>query len=694
MEPGTFQSIETTEDGMRRSGSESSFPESYRVYDAPLNPIPVLSIRRAGVLRNTSGHLSEAESIDTLSTFGSDHGMKRSQSVQSFASSRHSSKHSARSFATDDMDRVTEHRRNIPPKRQKSMNSNLSNDEELDEWLDAWLVQLKSGPSPASMSVATSGDTPLRENRASLERLAAKQVAMETRERVLRGGDDDEEATERLYDDDEESDHVRSTGTSSTGRLRHFLANLFSGKNADNYQHEFDNPSSGVAPPPWINNGEALVQQDSLPNFLQHHHRAGLLATKSNRSELSRMTGEWNSEASKRNHDTWRTHAFRCMIIFLFVALSVCIGVGIAFLGSNDPYSPPRPVPTNAPTTTLETSLWRTSGDNWVGDVAGEEFGDMLATNGDGTTVVAAGVITQAVRVASLDADGRWQSKGTLPVQKVNALAMNDDGDIVAAGRVDGSVQVFQYNQARREWSQQGSELSFPLQLTQVVTVTVDLSAAGTTLAFGVVTNEQSLLIAVVDYDPTINDWVQNRAEVRRANLYTHASVSLSSDGSIMAVAHVSDETTGTVEVWRQIGTNWVTIGSPGDNFAALSQTSLSNDGQTLAIAMEGKSRIYRYDPSTGVWDQVGQSMESAVHVSLSDDARRVALADVARYSIWDWDETIWRKVHQGDQLYPSIALSDDGSRLAVGTPLFRSSSTTSSSVPNGRVFVVSEAQL
>uniref|UniRef100_UPI00261B0323 T9SS type A sorting domain-containing protein n=1 Tax=uncultured Algibacter sp. TaxID=298659 RepID=UPI00261B0323 len=131
------------------------------------------------------------------------------------------------------------------------------------------------------------------------------------------------------------------------------------------------------------------------------------------------------------------------------------------------------------------------------------------------------------------------------------------------------------------------------------------------------------------------------------------SSVSLSSDGSIVAIGAINNDglngySSGHVRIYRNIGDVWTQIGSDIDGEtqgdASGSSVSLSSDGSIVAIGAinydgingsdSGHVRIYRNIGD--IWTQIGSDIDG---------------------------ET------QGDRSGSSVSLSSDGSTIAIGAP-------------------------
>ena len=194
------------------------------------------------------------------------------------------------------------------------------------------------------------------------------------------------------------------------------------------------------------------------------------------------------------------------------------------------------------------------------------------------------------------------------------------------------------------------------------------------------------------------------------------ASVSLSSDGSRVAVGYPSSDTPGEVRVFERRGDAWVLLGAviagvaAGDRFGE--SVSLSADGSRVAIGAylhdapgenAGEVRVFDLNPAGTAWVQVGgdlngvrESDEFGTSVSLSADGSRVAVGapnydlvtgDASasaptpnnRYGqvrVFDLNPagTAWSQTgggidgeDLGQSVGTSVALSDDGSQLVVG---------------------------
>ena len=178
-------------------------------------------------------------------------------------------------------------------------------------------------------------------------------------------------------------------------------------------------------------------------------------------------------------------------------------------------------------------------------------------------------------------------------------------------------------------------------------------------------------------------------------------SVSLSSDGSRVAIgANLNDgggANSGHVRIYDWSGSAWTQVGSDiegeanGDEFGY--SVSLSSDGSRVAIGapnFSNKGHVRIYDWSGSAWTQVGADIdgeasgdESGSSVSLSSDGSRVAIgapyndgngSGSGHVRIYSWTGSAWSKVGadidgeaSNDYSGYSVSLSADGQTVAIG---------------------------
>ena len=189
---------------------------------------------------------------------------------------------------------------------------------------------------------------------------------------------------------------------------------------------------------------------------------------------------------------------------------------------------------------------------------------------------------------------------------------------------------------------------------------------------------------------------------------YSGYSVAMSSDGSIVAIGAyghngINGSNSGQVRVYQnQSGTSWTQIGQDIDgaasgDFSGFS-VSLSSDGSVVAVGATnnndggtsaGQVRVYRYDVS-GTWIQIGQDINGIANfnlsgwaVNLSSDGSTVAIGAIGDSGsgqfkgstrVFQYQTDTWIQIGQtitGQVNFDfsgwSVDLSADGSVLAVG---------------------------
>jgi hypothetical protein len=179
------------------------------------------------------------------------------------------------------------------------------------------------------------------------------------------------------------------------------------------------------------------------------------------------------------------------------------------------------------------------------------------------------------------------------------AIAINSDGTVMAVGALSndgngtdaGHVRVFEYSGST--WTQKGSDIDGE-DGGDESGISVSISSDGSVVAIGAGSNDGNGSNAghVRVYQFSGSDWVQKGADIDGDSLgsYCGKSVNLSADGSVVAIG----STTGTgltyggkVQVYQYSGSSWVQKGSDiiGDAFLDMFgyDCALSADGNTVA---------------------------------------------------------------------------------------------------------------
>ncbi len=239
------------------------------------------------------------------------------------------------------------------------------------------------------------------------------------------------------------------------------------------------------------------------------------------------------------------------------------------------------------------------------------------------------------------------------------SVSISADGSVVAIGAsasngYTGHVGV--YRDQGGSWVQIGTDIIGEAAVDRSGT-SVSLSADGMVVAIGANNNDGNGQTAghVRIYRNQGNNWVQIGADIdgEARDNFSGQSVSLSADGSIVAIGAPSNSAnglyTGHVRVYQNQGGNWVKIGADIDgetirDYAGYS-VSLSADGSVVAI---GSPRTNQFDGPTPGRVRVYRN-QSGNWIKIGTDIIGQATADAFGYS---------------------VSLSADGSIVAIGAPL------------------------
>ena len=309
------------------------------------------------------------------------------------------------------------------------------------------------------------------------------------------------------------------------------------------------------------------------------------------------------------------------------------------------------------------------------------------------------------------------------------SVSLSGDGSVLAVGAVqnDGSgstnsghVRAYKYNaNSTSTWIQLGADIDGETA-GDYSGWSVSLSSDGGVLAVGAAYNDagghsNSGHVRVYTYYANTTTWTQLGADIDGESVcdYFGNSVSLSSDGGVLAVAALgSDETgpnTGIVRVYKYSNTSntWTPLGAKingeADNDLFGRSVTLSSDGGVLAVGAEqndgnggstnsGHVRVYKYNENSNTWIQLGADIDgeaagdgSGWSVSLSSDGGVLAVGavnndgnggiDSGHVRVYKYlsNSNMWSQLgadidgeFTNDYSGSSISLSGDGVVLAV----------------------------
>ena len=373
--------------------------------------------------------------------------------------------------------------------------------------------------------------------------------------------------------------------------------------------------------------------------------------------------------------------------------------------------------------------LWTQLGQDIDGEASADNSGYSVSLSSDGTIVAIGaryndgnGNSSGHVRVyeyanstwsqlgQDIDGEAAWDYAGY-------SVSLSSDGQIVAIGAPNndgngnssGQVRVYEY--ANNIWTQLGQDIDGEAA-SDNAGWSVSLSSDGQIVAIGARYNDgngnSSGHVRVYQYANNI--WTQLGQDIdgEAANDYAGWSVSLSSDGQIVAIGAPYNDgngnSSGQVRVYQYANNIWTQLGQDIDGEASADNSgysvSLSSDGTIVAIGAvnndndsgpnSGHVRVYEY--ANNIWTQLGQDIDgeaasdySGYSVSLSSDGQIVAIG--ARYNdgsgsnsghvrVYQYANSTWTQLGQdidgeaaNDYAGWSVSLSSDGQIVAIGAP-------------------------
>lgn len=191
------------------------------------------------------------------------------------------------------------------------------------------------------------------------------------------------------------------------------------------------------------------------------------------------------------------------------------------------------------------------------------------------------------------------------------------------------------------------------------------------------------LITSIVSSQTQIGDDIDGKFSGIRSGW----SVSLSSDGSIVAIGNYSYKySSGKVQVFKNKAGNWVQVGNDIDGEAGGDYSgysiSLSSDGNIIAIGAPynnglSSGHVRLFENKSSVWTQIGSDINgggSGKSVSLSSNGNIVAIGCSNHVRIYKNISSVWEQVGDningevaGDNFGYSVSLSSDGSIVAIG---------------------------
>jgi len=314
---------------------------------------------------------------------------------------------------------------------------------------------------------------------------------------------------------------------------------------------------------------------------------------------------------------------------------------------------------------TVIGASWTQIGSDIDGETAGDLSGRSISLRADGSIIAIGadgnddnGFLSGHLRLFQ-NVSGIWTQIGSdidgeaERDQLGHSVSLNADGSIVAVGAYyndgngenSGHARVFQ--NVSGNWTQIGSDIDGEAAYN-ISGYSVSLSADGSTLAVGAPSNGDNGHVRV--FKNVSGTWTQIGSDIdgEAAHDSSGHSVSLSADGSIVAIGAPynggNGPDSGHVRVFKNVSGTWTQIGSDidgevADNYLGYS-VSLSSDGSIIAIGAAGNNAgaglVKVLKNVSGTWTQIASNIDgeaaydaSGVSVSLSADGSIVAIGAI-----------------------------------------------------------------
>jgi hypothetical protein len=373
--------------------------------------------------------------------------------------------------------------------------------------------------------------------------------------------------------------------------------------------------------------------------------------------------------------------------------------------------------------------LYNRIGEDIDGTKSKDNFGRSVSMSDDGTIIAIGapndsshGTFRGQVRVYNYaSASNTWEQLGSDINGENNSsyfgtsVSISNDGTIVAIGatgaiaengKKTGQLQVYKYENL--SWTQLGADIDGEDSNDNFGT-SVSMNGDGTVLAAGAEYGNKGNSGYTRIYKYASNAWTLLGARIigEAANDFSGSSVSLSDDGTIIAIGAWGNDDNGTnsghTRIYKYASNAWTKLGADIDGEKASDYSgrsvSLSSDGTVVAIGSQGNdgngsssghTRIYKY--ASNAWTKLGADIDgenasdnSGYSVSLSNDGTVVAIGAIGNddngtnsghIRIYKYASNTWTKIDadlDGEHSFSysgySVSLSGDGSIVAVGAP-------------------------
>ncbi|MEO1634696.1 MAG: DUF4347 domain-containing protein [Cyanobacteria bacterium J06631_9] len=316
--------------------------------------------------------------------------------------------------------------------------------------------------------------------------------------------------------------------------------------------------------------------------------------------------------------------------------------------------------------------------------------------------------------------NGNWQQLGSdingeaaIDVSG-RSVSLSADGSTVAIGAHlndgnggnSGHVRLFQFSNG--DWQQVGSDIDGEFS-GDTSGISISLAADGSTVAIGATGNDGNGNSSghVRLFQLNNGNWQQLGADINgeAANDFSGRAVSLSADGSIVAIGANGNDANGSnsghVRLYELVNGSWQQLGNDIDGEASGDDSgisvALSADGSTVAVGAtkndgngSNSGHVRLFQLNNGTWQQLGNDLdgealgdEFGTSVSLSADGSTVAVGaadndgnggNSGHVRLFQWTAGAWQQIDSdidgeaaGDESGKSVSLSANGRTVAIG---------------------------
>lgn len=294
------------------------------------------------------------------------------------------------------------------------------------------------------------------------------------------------------------------------------------------------------------------------------------------------------------------------------------------------------------------TNSWAKKGHDIDGAAAGDFFGEAVVLSSDGNMIAVGAPENDEKRgYVSLY---KWDEEQGVPkwtqignrIEGENegdfsgqSVALSLDGKIIAIGASGsgdnrGHARIYTFNENQSDWFQLGQDIDGEAN-NDLSGLPVSLSSNGKIIAIGASSNDGSEFnsdsghVRVYEWNESTLRWTQIGSDIdgKESNSFSGTSVSLSGDGTIVAVGAPKNEEyyRGAVRVYKWNGaiSSWTQMGNDIDGGDKCdlegNSVALSENGEVVVIGApfsdsngfrSGQVRVYKWDYDTADWSLYG----------------------------------------------------------------------------------------